>query len=85
MNDSQGYDDQFDGHHRISLHNSRRERPDKWPKSVSEMRHHTSYGGQGMDVRHDTGHSVYMARRPLAYAPRVARHAQNNWAWLDTR
>jgi len=67
MGDEQGYDDQFnDGLFQTTLHASRRERPDMWPKSVSEMRNHTSYGGQGMTPGHETGHSDYVGRRPYA-------------------
>ena len=68
MGDDQGFDDQFnDGLFRTSLNNSRLKRPHMWPKSVSEMRSHTAYGGQGMSGSHDTGHSTYIAQRP--YAP----------------
>jgi hypothetical protein len=87
MGDDQGFDDQFnDGLFRTSLNNTRLERPRMWPKSVSEMRQHTSYGGQGMSSNHDTGHSTYMVRRP--YVPRGEwhfHHGRNGWVWVDAR
>lgn len=92
MGDDQGFDDQFnDGLFRTSLNNSRLERPRMWPKSVSEMRHHTSYGGQVMSSNHDTGHSAYMVRRP--YVPRDIptrgewhyHHGRGAWVWVDAR
>ena len=83
----QGFDDQFnDGLFKTTLHNSSLRRPSMWPKSVSEMRHHTSYAGQGMPREQDTGHSDFMIRRPSArrggwlYVP--TRH---KWVWVDTR
>ena len=64
MGDDQGYDDQFnDGLFRTTYHTSKQERPKMWPKSVSEMRHHTSYGGQGMARSNDAAYSEYMDRR----------------------
>ena len=70
MGDENSYDDQFnDGLFRTTLHASRRDRPGMWPKSVSEMRGHTSYGGQGMALGHDTAHSRYMERRPYIAKP----------------
>lgn len=88
--DAVGYDDQFnDGLFRSTLNASRLERPRMWPKSVSEMRHHTSYGGQGMPVEnmrnntsyggqgmsnaYDTAHIVYAARPGY------------QWIWSDRR
>jgi hypothetical protein len=69
MGDDQSFDDQFnDGIFRTSLNASRLERPKMWPKSVSEMRPHTSYGEQAMHSNHETGHSAYMLRRPYANA-----------------
>lgn len=80
MDDNEnGYDDQFnDGIFRASRSASRLERPNKWPKSVSEMRRHTFYGrqgmptantrshtyygGQGMSTAYDTAHIAYVAR-----------------------
>lgn len=65
MGDESGYDDQFnDGLFGLTLHASKRARPDMWPKSVSEMRGNTSYGEQKMTGdQSETWHSDYMARR----------------------
>ena len=90
MADNQGFDDQFnDGLFRTSLNNTRLERPRMWPKSVSEMRHHTEYGSQGMTGAPDTGHSEFMVRRPLhGAAPKRGEwhyhHGRQNWVWVDT-
>lgn len=92
MANNQGFDEQFnDGLFRTSLNNSRLERPRMWPKSVSEMRHHTEYGSQGMTGVSDTGHSSYMVRRPSEPSPRGAprgewhyHHGQQKWVWVDT-
>lgn len=89
MDGSQGFDDQFDdGLLRTNLNNSRLERPRMWPKSVSEMRRYTSYGGQGMSGNHDTGHSTYMTRRPYN-SQRVGEwqyhHGRGAWVWVDVR
>jgi hypothetical protein len=87
MGDNQGFDEQFnDGLFRTSLNNSRLTRPHMWPKSVSEMRRHTFYGGQGMSSNHDIGHSAYMVRR--SYAPRREwhyDHGRGAWVWVDAR
>lgn len=77
--DDCGFDDQFnDGIFGASLYTSRLSRPHKWPRSVSEMRNYTTFWGQGMPGGHDTGHTVFMARRP--YAP--DRHT-HGWVWTD--
>ena len=85
MGDNQGFDDQFnDGVFRTALHTSKLTRPKMWPKAVSEMRKHTSYGGQGMAANHDTGHSNYMVRRP--YVPRGTMQfhpGKGKWIWVD--
>jgi hypothetical protein len=61
----EGFDDQFnDGVFRNSLNNSRLTRPQMWPKSVSEMRVHTSFAGQGMPTQNEAAHSEFMERRP---------------------
>jgi hypothetical protein len=81
MSEGQGYDDMFnDGLFRSSFRASHLRRPNMWPKSVSEMRVYTSYGGQGMSLGHDTGHSTFMLHRPYARAPHSF-----GWAWADRR
>lgn len=41
---SDGFDDMFnEGLFKAGFHNSKTSRPDKWPKSTSEMGRHTSY------------------------------------------
>ena len=58
--------------YRHSLHNTKIARPQHWPKSVSEMRRHTSYLGQELNSgKHDTDHSKYVMRRP--YNPPAAQ------------
>jgi hypothetical protein len=90
MADNQGFDDQFnDGLFRTSLNNSRLERPRMWPKSVSEMRNYTEYGGQGMTGAPNTGHSEFMVSRTLhGAAPKRGEwhyhHGRQNWVWVDT-
>jgi hypothetical protein len=60
-----GFDDEFnDGIFRASLKGSSLSRPQKWPGSVSEMRKHTSFAGQGMPQDSGDGYSAYMERRP---------------------
>lgn len=47
---SDGFDDMFnEGLFQAGLHNSKTTRPQKWPKSTSEMGRHTSYTEQGRD------------------------------------
>jgi hypothetical protein len=61
----EGFDDQFDdGLFRTNRNNSALRRPRMWPKSVSEMRGKTNYGGQGMSQSWDTALSDFSARRP---------------------
>lgn len=63
--EAQGYDDQFnDGNFAASARISARSRPQKWPKSTSEMRNHTDFGFGGMSEGIETGYSDYMSRRP---------------------
>jgi hypothetical protein len=96
MGDEQGYDDQFnDGLFQATLNNSGLSRPHKWPKSVSEMRHHTTYGFQGMSSDQDTAHSDYMGRRgaterpyqppaPYYNHPQYKNHSRNGWTWMNS-
>ncbi len=56
-----------DGLFRVSHHNTARARPHMWPKSVSEMRHHTSYSNQGMKPASPQND------RETAYSDRVAQ------------
>jgi hypothetical protein len=71
---SKGFDDNFnDGVFRASLRTTRQSRPNLWPKSVSEMRRHTFYGGQGMSNGHDTGHCDYMVQRPYSRGQQCGR------------
>lgn len=80
MSSDQGYDDQFDGGlFRVGLHASARAQPRMWPKSVSEMRRHTSYGGQGLAPGYETSHSDFMRRRPYHA---LARLPAGGWAWI---
>lgn len=76
MGDKQGFDDRFnDGLFAASLHNSKKGRPKQWPKSVSEMRGHTSYENQGMSTGdHDTGYSNHMGRRPYLAQSQLGQH-----------
>lgn len=58
--EGKGFDDQFnDGLLRSSMSLSRVVRPGKWPKSVSAMRQHTSYGSQGMREGYEGDHIRY--------------------------
>lgn len=67
MGDSQSFDDQFnDGLFRTTLSVSSLNRPNVWPKSVSEMRGHTSFDGQGISASSETSHSDFMQRRASA-------------------
>jgi hypothetical protein len=65
----QGFDDAFnDGLFRTSLSASIRKRPERWPKSPSEMRRYTDYSLNG-HLHEDTGayetaHSDFQLRRP---------------------
>jgi hypothetical protein len=71
-----GFDDQFnDGVFDVSRRNTRLVRPEMWPKSVSEMRQHTSYDGQGMHRDADVGYSNYMAQV----------RAGGQWAYIPVR
>ena len=93
MGDEQGYDDQFnDGLFQATVHNGRRDRPGKWPKSVSEMRQHTVYTGQNSVPDRGDAHSNFMTRRQStregfeygrAYSPRRAR-ANEGFAYNRT-
>jgi hypothetical protein len=84
MSENQGFDDQFnDGLFHMSLNNSRLERPHLWPKSVSEMRRHTFYGGQGMTKDHDTNHNTYVVRHPTKGEWQY-HHGRHGWIWVDT-
>jgi hypothetical protein len=83
MGDDRGFDDRFDdGLFRTSLNNSRRARPRKWPKSVSEMRPYTVYGGQGMHGSHVTEHSAYSVHHPPAGEWQY-HHGRGQWVWVD--
>lgn len=86
MGDEQGYDDQFnDGLFQATVRNGKRDRPGMWPKSVSEMRQHTQYTGQGPAPDREDAHSNFMTRRRpaqesfeygRAYDPRRAQAAK---------
>jgi hypothetical protein len=78
MGDEQGYDDQFDdGVFRSTLHASARQRPCMWPRSVSEMRNHTTYWWQGMPAGHDTGYSDHVTRGRCPQAQHQGHHPQH--------
>jgi len=62
----EGFDDQFDdGLFHATLHGSRRERPDQWPRSVSEMRGHTAHDQKSTSngALSDIAHSDQMTHR----------------------
>ena len=81
MGDSQGFDNMFnDGLCKTGLHTSIRARPLMWPASMTEMRKHTFYGGQGMSTNHDVGHSTYVTKRP--YVAQQSRRP-TNLSWSD--
>lgn len=85
MSNEQGFDDQFnEGLFRTTLNNTRLERPGQWPRSVSEMRHHTSYGGEAMTNKHDAEHSAYVVRTPQApNGEWHYHHGRHSWVWVD--
>lgn len=65
-------DDQFnDGVFLRTMNTSNVVRPNVWPKSVSEMRKHTSYTSQNLNAHdgHDTGISNYKVKTPVGKAP----------------
>ena len=74
----QGFDDQFnDGLFTTGFHASVRRCPRQWPKSVSEMRQHTSYEGQGMDDTSESAYSDYQSKRT---APRpLGQFSRPSW------
>ncbi len=61
----QGFDEQFnDGLFMTSRHITRRSRPAKWPKSVSEMRAGTTFEAQGLSSQHEENRNSYIGKRP---------------------
>jgi len=66
-----GFDDLFDGpSFKASVRLSQpSRRPQMWPKSASEMRRHTSYGGQGIAALADGDGLHQFVTQRLAAAP----------------
>jgi hypothetical protein len=91
-----GFDDQFDdGLFQTAVHNGRRERPDMWPKSVSEMRTSTTFTdhGMGMHVPETAASRQALSRAPARgrdmgreRMPALRQYfdsARNRWVWID--
>lgn len=78
---SDSYDDMFnDRLFGRGVHCTVKTRPGAWPKSVSEMRGYSYFGGQGVPEVNSEAFCDYMHRRPRGH---WQRRPSGAWEWVS--